>query len=586
NECEFNPYTAGYFNEFRPQSSYVYYEDRSPSVLPVSNTGMRIKDEGYMQSFSPYWERSNEVWVQNDSDNSRWTFTNKVSEYDSKGNEVENINAIGIYSAAQFGYKDALATAVANNAEYKEIFFESFEDHVFENDCETRPLVAGLNLYDASENIPELSDNVAHTGKHSLKYTSQKFYYLTLAPACSPCYETSKGGSLTFTNVPDDITVSCQTVPSPASPMVNIADNCATVGDITFQEIRTNGSCPGNYTLTRTWSAVDDCGNSGQVSQVITVSDVEAPDLIGIPPNLEDVDCLAIPDPDPGVIAIDLCDPNPVLLFDEILLPPGAINCQMPYTIVRTWTAIDHCGNQASAEQTIVVNIGQRLQDGSTGNKVTASKTSTNPIRTSEIKRTNGHSDTRIQTFAAIDRDHEYYRYTDEQSDIPFVNTCSACLPSFMPYAGKSYVLSAWIANDESIASGIIPKGRIEIMNEDNSIIATFNAKGPVVEGWQRIESKIVIPANSSSIGLRIDTEGSDLYLDDFRFHPFRSNMNSYVYDPFSLRLMATLDENNYASFYEYDDEGILIRVKRETEKGIATVQEGRTVLKPNNADR
>jgi len=39
---------------------------------------------------------------------------------------------------------------------------------------------------------------------------------------------------------------------------------------------------------------------------------------------------------------------------------------------------------------------------------------------------------------------------------------------------------------------------------------------------------------------------------------------------------MATLDENNYATFYEYDDKGNLIRTKRETEKGIATLQENR----------
>jgi hypothetical protein len=40
---------------------------------------------------------------------------------------------------------------------------------------------------------------------------------------------------------------------------------------------------------------------------------------------------------------------------------------------------------------------------------------------------------------------------------------------------------------------------------------------------------------------------------------------------------MAELDENNYATFYEYDLEGGLIRVKKETEKGIFTIQETRS---------
>jgi len=46
-----------------------------------------------------------------------------------------------------------------------------------------------------------------------------------------------------------------------------------------------------------------------------------------------------------------------------------------------------------------------------------------------------------------------------------------------------------------------------------------------------------------------------------------------------NLRLMAELDENNYATFYEYDDDGTLIRVKKETERGIQTIKESRSAL-------
>ena len=42
---------------------------------------------------------------------------------------------------------------------------------------------------------------------------------------------------------------------------------------------------------------------------------------------------------------------------------------------------------------------------------------------------------------------------------------------------------------------------------------------------------------------------------------------------------MAELDENNYATFYEYDDDGTLIRVKKETERGIKTIKETRSAL-------
>jgi hypothetical protein len=42
---------------------------------------------------------------------------------------------------------------------------------------------------------------------------------------------------------------------------------------------------------------------------------------------------------------------------------------------------------------------------------------------------------------------------------------------------------------------------------------------------------------------------------------------------------MAQLDENNYATFYEYDDDGTLVRVKKETERGIKTISETRSAL-------
>ena len=54
---------------------------------------------------------------------------------------------------------------------------------------------------------------------------------------------------------------------------------------------------------------------------------------------------------------------------------------------------------------------------------------------------------------------------------------------------------------------------------------------------------------------------------------------SSDLYNPVNLRLMAELDENNYATFYEYDDDGTLIRVKKETERGIQTIKESRSAL-------
>ena len=79
------------------------------------------------------------------------------------------------------------------------------------------------------------------------------------------------------------------------------------------------------------------------------------------------------------------------------------------------------------------------------------------------------------------------------------------------------------------------------------------------------------------SLGLVCKNSYGDCYFDDVRFYPYNGNMKSFVYDEDTQRLMAELDENNYATFYEYDLEGGLVRVKKETERGVFTIQETRS---------
>jgi len=103
------------------------------------------------------------------------------------------------------------------------------------------------------------------------------------------------------------------------------------------------------------------------------------------------------------------------------------------------------------------------------------------------------------------------------------------------------------------------------------------HAKGAIIEGWQKIDTVFTIPTNATTANLVLSNDGSQpVYFDDIRIHPFNANMKSYVYDPRTLRLSAELDENNYASYYEYDEEGQLIRAKKETIQGIKTIKETR----------
>lgn len=140
----------------------------------------------------------------------------------------------------------------------------------------------------------------------------------------------------------------------------------------------------------------------------------------------------------------------------------------------------------------------------------------------------------------------------------------------FSPIPGKKYVLSFWIKDNNPRN----PSASITTYVNGVSLVNNL-AKWPVVDGWKRVEVPFVLNALSTSF--RLQFTAPNCFLDDVRINPFDGQMKSFAYDPSSQRLMAELDENNFATFYEYDDEGILVRVKKETERGVMTIKETRS---------
>lgn len=147
---------------------------------------------------------------------------------------------------------------------------------------------------------------------------------------------------------PADQAAECDDVPAP--DMVMASDNCDPSPDVDFSEVIIAGPCADTYDIERTWTATDRSGRSASDMQVITVSDTEAPMLLGTPVDVE-VSCDAVPDPAP-VTADDNCDPNPSLSYAEVQIA-GA--CPGSYVLERTWTALDRCGNESSFTQVITV---------------------------------------------------------------------------------------------------------------------------------------------------------------------------------------------------------------------------------------
>ncbi|MRG44749.1 hypothetical protein GFS24_06470 [Chitinophaga sp. SYP-B3965] len=160
----------------------------------------------------------------------------------------------------------------------------------------------------------------------------------------------------------------------------------------------------------------------------------------------------------------------------------------------------------------------------------------------------------------------EFYR-----SLIPWLG-----LWGFAPMDEKQYVFSAWVKD----AAPLTDETSIRVsLNGGADITPTRNA---TVEGWKLVECTFTMPLNTEgvkAVNLTIKA-GATTLIDDIRIFPFDAQIKTFSYDDRTLRLMGEMDENNYATFYEYDDEGSLTRVKKETDRGILTIKESKTGYK------
>jgi len=163
---------------------------------------------------------------------------------------------------------------------------------------------------------------------------------------------------------------------------------------------------------------------------------------------------------------------------------------------------------------------------------------------------------------------------------------------SLLPLKGKKMLLSAWVnENNANCKCSTYVSNNITVLFSGvlgNSATLILYPTGNIIEGWQRYESIINVPATATAIKLSLNNLTTKVsppvpylpvYFDDIRIEPFNANLKSFVYNSSNLRLMAELDENNYATFYEYDDDGTLTRVKKETERGIQTITETRSAM-------
>ena len=140
------------------------------------------------------------------------------------------------------------------------------------------------------------------------------------------------------------------------------ADDCSDVTIVYNGEVRTDGDCPNNYTLTRTWTAIDACGLSTSASQVITVQDIVAPTFTA-PANTEiftDVHCAYDASPEAtGDVEdeADNCSADLQATYNDVITDGP---CTGSKVITRTWSLVDECNN-AAADQVQIITVTDNI---------------------------------------------------------------------------------------------------------------------------------------------------------------------------------------------------------------------------------
>lgn len=145
NELGNDPFETAERGRWRPMGTNVY----STALQP----GTTNHDRGWFQLTQFDWKHPGQ------NDRNKWIMTDSITKYSPDGNAIEQIDALGHFSSAHFGYSGVLPFFIAQNSKANESWFESFEKEYnghFEGGI---PLAAG-----ASINV-----NIAHAGTRCLE---------------------------------------------------------------------------------------------------------------------------------------------------------------------------------------------------------------------------------------------------------------------------------------------------------------------------------------------------------------------------------------------------------------------------------
>ena len=171
---------------------------------------------------------------------------------------------------------------------------------------------------------------------------------------------TPSASAITWTNQPANTTISCDASSAPASTGTATATTtCATGGlTVSSSDVTAAGACANASTITRTWTATDNCGNTETFDQTITIQDVTNPTITcpatqsqtaanGTNTTLNDFTSM----PTIG----DNCSSNANITVTQ---SPAIGSTQNVGNVTVTLTATDECNNASNCSFTVNITAG------------------------------------------------------------------------------------------------------------------------------------------------------------------------------------------------------------------------------------
>lgn len=458
-----NPYANGEQGIWRHYKSLVYTGPRKQNKN--SSSGIQVSEDGVMDDVTMYnWQI-----IDFEKYKPLWQWSSEVTKYNKVGYELENVDRLGIYSAALYGYESNYVIAVGGNAHHSELGAEDFE----------RFTTSSVSAIDDVPGVMDLEGNL-------------NFYENGTSSGLSVIHQDEFniiGGKVSSNGVGSFVVIDRPFVS--ASPYWNSPEiDLALIAN--FNQVDHDLRL-----ISPEISSMDIVGYNGNLQTKITFNcqpkslDIVAAGVMYLPPNVRLL----------GKVTV-----NRSILIDQEQIGSGAIEMTDEFA---------HTGRQS-----MYVKGTARFNHG------------------------------RLRLIA-----------------------------------NKEYTLSFWMRQDNTDVPFYNTSGKFDIMDISTGTavsVQTDFRTGNVIDGWQQIEFDFIPTSENSIIRTGFYGMSEAMYIDDIRIAPKTGGIMTYVYDPINFRLLATLNADNYATFYFYDEQGNLYLTKQETEEGIFTISENHGYVKPN----